>query len=98
MAVRLSALRAGRALPPRNLPGTHFCQRLSRTQGHSAAGRIRSIEKNPPHWDNFTSESSYNEIVVVLVVVVAVVAVLVVLNSYSKILELVGVDLQVYEM
>jgi hypothetical protein len=29
---------------PRKIPGTHFCQRLSRLQGHSAAGRIRSIE------------------------------------------------------
>jgi hypothetical protein len=25
MAVRLSALRVGRALPPGNVPGTHFC-------------------------------------------------------------------------
>jgi hypothetical protein len=45
MAVRLSALRAGRSLPPRKFPGTHFCYRLSRPHGHSAAGRIRSIEK-----------------------------------------------------
>jgi hypothetical protein len=46
MAVRLSALRAGLPLPPpRKIPGTHFCYRLSRPQGHSAAGRIRSIEK-----------------------------------------------------
>jgi hypothetical protein len=45
MAVRLSALRAGRFLPPRKIPGTQFCQRLSRPQGHSEAGRIRSIEK-----------------------------------------------------
>jgi hypothetical protein len=29
----------------KNIPGTHFCQRLSRPQGHSAAGRIRLIEK-----------------------------------------------------
>jgi len=27
-------------LPPRNTLGTHFCQRLSRPQGHSATGRI----------------------------------------------------------
>jgi len=27
-------------LPPGNTPGTHFCQRLSRPQGHSAIGRI----------------------------------------------------------
>jgi hypothetical protein len=45
MAVRLSALRAGRPLHQRKIRGTHFCQRLSRTQGHSAAGNIRSILK-----------------------------------------------------
>ena len=27
-------------LPPGNTPGTHFCQRLSRPQSHSAIGRI----------------------------------------------------------
>jgi hypothetical protein len=31
---------------PRKIPGTHFCQKLSRPQGHSAAGRIRSTEKS----------------------------------------------------
>jgi hypothetical protein len=30
---------------PSKIPGTHFYQRLSRSQGHNAAGRIRSIEK-----------------------------------------------------
>jgi hypothetical protein len=35
---------------PRYIPGTHFCQRLSRLQGHSAAGRIRSIEKYSYRW------------------------------------------------
>jgi hypothetical protein len=30
----------------RKIPGTHFCYRLSRPQGHSAAGRIRPIEKS----------------------------------------------------
>jgi hypothetical protein len=28
----------------RKIPGTHFCERLSQPQDHSAAGRIRSIE------------------------------------------------------
>ena len=28
-------------LPPGNAPGTHFCQRLSRPQGHSAIVRIQ---------------------------------------------------------
>jgi len=27
-------------LTPGNIPGTHFCQRLSRPQDHSATGRI----------------------------------------------------------
>jgi hypothetical protein len=31
---------------PRKIPGTHFCQRLSRPQGHIADGRIRSTEGN----------------------------------------------------
>jgi hypothetical protein len=31
---------------PSKIPSTHFCKRLSRTQGHSATGRIRSIEKS----------------------------------------------------
>jgi hypothetical protein len=34
------------------IPGTYFCYRLSRPQGHNAAGRIRSIEKYPPHRDS----------------------------------------------
>jgi hypothetical protein len=28
----------------RKITGTHFCWKLSRSQGHSAAGRIRSVE------------------------------------------------------
>jgi hypothetical protein len=31
-------------LPPDHNPRTHFCQRLSQPQGHSAAGRIRSMK------------------------------------------------------
>jgi hypothetical protein len=47
MAVRLSALRADRPrFTPRKILGTHFCQRLSRPQSHSTAGRIRSIENS----------------------------------------------------
>jgi hypothetical protein len=29
---------------PRKIPTTHFCLSLSRSQGHSAAGRIRSSQ------------------------------------------------------
>jgi hypothetical protein len=38
--VRLSAVCTGLLYPPGNIPGTHLCYRLSRPQGHSAAGRI----------------------------------------------------------
>jgi hypothetical protein len=41
MAVRLSALRAGRRLPPKKIPGTYFCYRLSLSQGHSGAERLK---------------------------------------------------------
>jgi hypothetical protein len=33
-------------LPPGNAPRTHFCQRLSRPQGHSAIGRIMSMKNS----------------------------------------------------
>jgi hypothetical protein len=42
--VRLSALGTGRVYPPGNIPGTHFCYRLSRPQGHSATERIMSMK------------------------------------------------------
>jgi hypothetical protein len=41
--VKLSAVHTGRLYPQGNIPGTHFCQRLSRSQGHNAVGRIVSI-------------------------------------------------------
>ena len=41
--VSLSTLRTGRLYTPGNLPGTNFCHRLSRPQGHSAAGKIISM-------------------------------------------------------
>jgi len=44
--VRLSAPRTGRLYHPGNIPGTHFCYRLSQAQGHSAAGRIVSMKNS----------------------------------------------------
>jgi hypothetical protein len=44
--VRFSALRTGSFYPPGDTPGTHFCQRMIQSQGHSAAGRIMSMEKS----------------------------------------------------
>jgi hypothetical protein len=46
MAVRLSALRDGRPLPPGRFLVLISVKRLSRPQGHRAAGKIRSIEKS----------------------------------------------------
>jgi hypothetical protein len=45
MAVKLSALYAGRTLPLRKIPGTHFCYRLSKLRGHSAVGRTGLTKK-----------------------------------------------------
>ena len=45
---RLSVLRTGRIYPPGKIPGTPFCQVLSRPHGHRAAGRIKSM-KNLKH-------------------------------------------------
>jgi hypothetical protein len=56
MVVRLSTLRTGRPLHPRKIPGAHFCERLSRPQGHNAAGRIRPIEKSSDHIGNWTHD------------------------------------------
>jgi hypothetical protein len=48
--VRLSALCTGRIYPPPpppgNIPGTHFCYRLSRYQGHRATGKIMSVKNS----------------------------------------------------
>jgi len=39
-------------LPPGNSPGTHFCSKLTRLQGHSAIGRITSMKNsNDTSWD-----------------------------------------------
>jgi hypothetical protein len=43
-------------LSPGNIPGTHFCWRLSRPQGHSAAGRIMSMEKSSDTIGNRTRD------------------------------------------
>jgi hypothetical protein len=44
--VRLSALHTGCLYPPGNIPGTHFCWRLSQPQGRSAARRIMSMKNS----------------------------------------------------
>ena len=54
--VRLSALRTGRLYSPGNIPGTNFCYRLSRPQGHSAAGRIVSMKNSKDTIGNRTRD------------------------------------------
>jgi hypothetical protein len=44
--VRLSAQRTGHLYAPGNTAGTHFFYRLTRPQGHSAAGRIISMKNS----------------------------------------------------
>jgi len=44
--VSLSVLDICRLYPPRNILGTHFCQRLSRTQGHRTTGRRISMNNS----------------------------------------------------
>ena len=56
--VRLSALRTGGLYSSGNTPGTCFCQRLSRPQRHSAAGRIMSMKNpNDPIWNRTRNTS-----------------------------------------
>ena len=43
-------------LPLGNIPGTHSCYRLSRPQGHSAAGRIMSMKNFNDTIGNRTSD------------------------------------------
>jgi hypothetical protein len=43
-------------LPPRNAPGTHFCLRLIRPQGHSAIGRIMPMKNSNETTWNRTSD------------------------------------------
>ena len=50
---RLSVLRTASLYPPGNTPGTHFCQWLSRPQGHSAIGRMLCQWKI--HWHQLGS-------------------------------------------
>jgi hypothetical protein len=42
-------------LPPENSPGTHFCYRLSRPQGHSVIRRITSMKNSSDTIWNWTS-------------------------------------------
>jgi hypothetical protein len=41
---RLSALRIDHLYPEGDISAAHFCERLSRPQGHSATGRFMSIK------------------------------------------------------
>jgi hypothetical protein len=54
--VKLSALRTGRLYPQGNIPGTHFYDRLSQLQGHSAVGSIMSIKNFSDNIENRTRD------------------------------------------
>ena len=40
----MSALHTGRLYPTREISGAHFCQKLSRYQGHSATEKVKSVK------------------------------------------------------
>jgi hypothetical protein len=44
------------SLPPGMIPGTHFCWRLSRPQGHNATGRIKSLKNSSDSIGNRTRD------------------------------------------
>jgi hypothetical protein len=50
-------------LPPGNTPGSHFCQRLSQPQGHSATGRIMSLKNSNDTIGNRTHDLSVCSVV-----------------------------------
>jgi len=52
----LSGLRTGRLYPPGNIPGTHFCWRLSGPQDSSAAKRIQSMKNSNDSMGNRTHD------------------------------------------
>ena len=54
--LRLSGLGTGRLYPPEKIPGTHFCQRLSRPQGHRVAEWIMSMKNSNEPIGNRTSD------------------------------------------
>jgi hypothetical protein len=53
---KVVSLRHRPPLPPGNAPGTHFCYRLIRPQGHSAIGRIMSMKNSNDTIWNRTSD------------------------------------------
>jgi hypothetical protein len=63
MAVKLLASLAGRALPPERSSGTHFSYRLSKLQGHSAAGNIGSLENCSGFTANRTRDLTTSSVV-----------------------------------
>jgi hypothetical protein len=52
-------------LPPGNTPGTHFCQRLSPPQSHSAIGRIMSLKNSNDTIGNRTRDLPVCSVVLV---------------------------------
>jgi hypothetical protein len=52
----LSAVPTGRLYYPGYIPGTHFCQRLSQPQSHSAAERIMSMKNSKDTIGNQTRD------------------------------------------
>ena len=54
--VRLSGLSTGLLFSPGDTLDTHFCYRLSQSQGHSAAGRIMAMKNSSDTTGNGTCD------------------------------------------
>jgi hypothetical protein len=53
---KVISLKRQQPFTPNKIPGTHFCWRLCRPQGYSAAGRIRSIQTSNDQIGNRTRD------------------------------------------
>jgi hypothetical protein len=71
---RLSALRTGLLYPAGDTAGTHFFQRLSRSQNYSAVGRIKSV-KNPvtPSGKEPAAFSAWNAVMMMIMIIIIII-------------------------
>jgi hypothetical protein len=61
MAVTLSALRVGCALPLRKIPGTYFCLRLSKSQGLVWLEELDNKQTNKNKPSGLSPQANYTD-------------------------------------
>ena len=75
-------------LPPRNTPGTHFCQRMSRPQGHGATGRIMSLKNSNGTIGNRTRDLPVCSIVPLLLLLLLTTTITIIIRNIYTSLKL----------